>query len=48
MPTESEIPGPGSVVMGVPGKIHREVTEADRARMHRTAMHYAEQAREFQ
>lgn len=43
----TEIP-PGSVVMGVPGKIRREVTVADRERMARAAVHYVEQAKQFQ
>jgi carbonic anhydrase/acetyltransferase-like protein (isoleucine patch superfamily) len=45
--TEGTDVPPGSVVMGVPGQIRREVTEADRARIHRAATHYVEQARKF-
>lgn len=42
----TEVPA-GSVVMGVPGKVRREVTEADRERMARAALHYVEQAKKF-
>jgi carbonic anhydrase/acetyltransferase-like protein (isoleucine patch superfamily) len=35
-------------VMGVPGKVRREVTEADRERMARAALHYVEQAKRLQ
>jgi carbonic anhydrase/acetyltransferase-like protein (isoleucine patch superfamily) len=42
----TELP-PGSVVMGVPGKIRRDVTEADRERMAHAALHYVEQAKRF-
>ena len=42
----TEVP-PGSVVMGVPGKIRREVTDADRERMAHAALHYVEQAKRF-
>lgn len=42
----TEVP-PGSVVMGVPGKIRREVSEADRQRIAHAALHYVEQAKQF-
>jgi carbonic anhydrase/acetyltransferase-like protein (isoleucine patch superfamily) len=37
----AEIP-PGSVVMGVPGRIVRQVTDADRQRIQHAARHYVE------
>ncbi len=43
----TEIP-PGSVVMGVPGKIRRDMTEADRDRVAHAAHHYVAQAKKFQ
>jgi carbonic anhydrase/acetyltransferase-like protein (isoleucine patch superfamily) len=39
-----EIP-PGSLVMGVPGRIVRQVTERDRERIRHAAQHYVEAAR---
>jgi carbonic anhydrase/acetyltransferase-like protein (isoleucine patch superfamily) len=42
----TEVP-PGSVVLGVPGKIRREVSEADRQRIAHAALHYVEQAKQF-
>jgi carbonic anhydrase/acetyltransferase-like protein (isoleucine patch superfamily) len=33
---------PGSVVMGVPGKVKREVSEAERERFHLNWQHYVE------
>jgi carbonic anhydrase/acetyltransferase-like protein (isoleucine patch superfamily) len=42
----TEVP-PGSVVMGVPGKIRREVTEAEREWIALAAMHYVEQGTKF-
>ncbi|MDA1054587.1 MAG: gamma carbonic anhydrase family protein [Planctomycetota bacterium] len=43
----TEVP-PGSVVMGVPGKVRRDVTDADRERIAHAALHYVEQAKRFQ
>ncbi|HVU88955.1 MAG TPA: gamma carbonic anhydrase family protein [Pirellulales bacterium] len=41
-----EIP-PGSLVMGLPGKIKRELTEAEIAGNHLSAEHYVHNAREY-
>lgn len=41
-----EIPD-GSVVMGAPGKVVREVTEQDRASMALNTLHYVERARAY-
>ena len=38
---------PGSVVMGTPGRVARNVTEADRERIRLTAEHYRAQARAY-
>ncbi len=43
----TEVPA-GSLVMGVPGKVCREVTEANRERIVHAALHYVEQAKKFQ
>ncbi|HXW63246.1 MAG TPA: gamma carbonic anhydrase family protein [Candidatus Acidoferrales bacterium] len=39
IPERMEVP-PGSLVMGVPGKVRRAVTEAERARIARSSEHY--------
>jgi len=39
IPERMEVP-PGSLVMGVPGKVRRAVTEAERATIARSAEHY--------
>jgi len=41
IPERMEIP-PGSLVMGVPGKVRRSITEAERAEIARSAEHYVE------
>lgn len=46
--TEGTVVPPGSLVMGVPGKVCREVTEANRERIVHAALHYVEQAKKFQ
>ncbi len=46
VPENAEIPD-GSVVMGVPGKIRREVTEPEKAAMRWRANHYVERARSY-
>jgi carbonic anhydrase/acetyltransferase-like protein (isoleucine patch superfamily) len=43
--TEGTTVPPGSVVMGMPGKVVRQVGEADRQRIRRAAEHYVERAR---
>ncbi len=45
--TEGTQVPPGSVVMGVPGKVRREVTDADRERIAHAASHYVEQAKTY-
>jgi carbonic anhydrase/acetyltransferase-like protein (isoleucine patch superfamily) len=46
IPPDKEIPD-GSVVMGAPGKIVREVTERDLAMIARAAEHYQARTREY-
>lgn len=41
-----EIP-PGSLVMGVPGKVVRPMTDRDRERIHHAAIHYVEFAKRY-
>lgn len=43
VPEGMQVP-PGSLVMGVPGKIRREVSEVERHRMNTGAAHYVEKA----
>jgi carbonic anhydrase/acetyltransferase-like protein (isoleucine patch superfamily) len=38
---------PGSLVLGLPGKIVRQVTAEDMARIRHTATHYVAAAREY-
>jgi carbonic anhydrase/acetyltransferase-like protein (isoleucine patch superfamily) len=42
--TEGTVIPPDSLVMGTPAKVVRELTEADHARLRRTAKHYVEAA----
>lgn len=42
----TEIP-PGSLVMGVPGKVVRQITARDRERIRHAAMHYVEAAKRY-
>jgi carbonic anhydrase/acetyltransferase-like protein (isoleucine patch superfamily) len=42
-----EIP-PGSLVMGVPGKVRRSVSEAEQVRFRENAQHYIELARQYE
>lgn len=46
VPENADIP-PGSVVMGVPGKIRRQVTEEEKAEQRWRAAHYVERARTY-
>ena len=46
VPEGMEVPA-GSLVMGVPGKVKRETTEADRQRIVHAAEHYAKQGTLF-
>ncbi len=46
IPPEKEIPD-GSVVMGSPGKIVRQVTDRDLAMMRHACQHYIERGREY-
>ncbi len=46
VPENADIP-PGSVVMGVPGKIRRQVTEAEKAEMRWRADHYVQRAKTY-
>ncbi len=46
VPENAEIPA-GSLVMGVPGKIRRAVTEPEKATMRWRASHYVERARSY-
>jgi carbonic anhydrase/acetyltransferase-like protein (isoleucine patch superfamily) len=46
VPEGKEIPD-GSVVMGSPGKVVREVTERDREMLRNAAKHYVERARSY-
>jgi carbonic anhydrase/acetyltransferase-like protein (isoleucine patch superfamily) len=46
VPEGMEIP-PGSVVMGVPAKIRREVTAEERDRFRTNAAHYIELSRKY-
>jgi len=43
---KTEIP-PGSVVMGIPGKVRRPVTDEDTRRIAHAAEHYVEQAKRY-
>ena len=45
-PAVAQVP-PGSVVMGVPAKVRREVTREDQDRIRHAAIHYVENARRF-
>jgi gamma-carbonic anhydrase len=44
VPEGMQVP-PGSMVMGVPGKIRREVTEAEKSRFRENAQHYVDACR---
>lgn len=46
VPPGAQIP-PGSVVMGLPAKVVRSVTDKDRARIRQTAEHYAEAGAQY-
>jgi carbonic anhydrase/acetyltransferase-like protein (isoleucine patch superfamily) len=43
---QTQIP-PGSIVLGLPAKVVRQVTERDRERIAHAAQHYVEAARQF-
>lgn len=45
--TEGSVFPPGSLVVGIPGKVKRPLTEAEIERNRRSAAHYVENAREF-
>ena len=44
---EGMVVPPGSMVMGVPGKIRREVTEAEKSRFRENAQHYVDACRVY-
>lgn len=44
---ENAVIPPGSVVLGLPGKVVRQVTEAEREQMRWRAQHYVERARTY-
>jgi len=46
VPEEAEVP-PDSMVMGVPGKVKRQLTEDERLRFRENAKHYVEAARMY-
>jgi carbonic anhydrase/acetyltransferase-like protein (isoleucine patch superfamily) len=46
VPPGADIP-PGSVVLGIPGKVVRQVTDADRDLIQRTARNYVRLSREY-
>src|SRR5690606_13360369 len=46
--TEGAIIPPGSLVLGIPGKVKRELTPEEFAHNERSAAHYVEMARRFQ